>query len=74
MYLYLARKADFAKVPDPLLQRFGKPRLVIELQLDQHHNLARENIARVRQNLLFQGYHLQLPPQLTPIINHGEAI
>ncbi len=72
MYLYLASEAGFAAVPEALLQRFGKPRLVMQLQLAQHSNLARESIHTVRHNLQSQGYHLQLPPQLIPVMNYGE--
>jgi len=72
MYLYLASESGFAAVPVALLQRFGKPRLVMQLQLAQQGNLARESIHKVRHNLQSQGYHLQLPPQLIPVMNHGE--
>jgi len=74
MYLYLARENDFTAVPEALQQRFGEPRLVIQLSLAQRSSLARENLASVQRNLLARGYHLQLPPRLVPIINHGEAI
>jgi len=74
MYLYLALEEDFSAVPETLLQRFGKPRLVMPLRLERKYKLAREDIDLVRQNLHTQGYHLQMPPQLFPVMNHGESL
>ena len=71
MYLYLAEEDAFDKVPNELLQGFGEPILVIELELSAQRKLAREDVKRVMHNLRTRGYHLQMPPQLRPELYHG---
>jgi len=71
MYLYLAAEDAFDKVPAALLERFGEPILVIELELSMQRKLAREDVATVMTNLRDRGFHLQLPPQLEPALYHG---
>lgn len=71
MYLYLAGEDAFDRVPDTLLERFGQPVLVIELELSQERQLAREDVNTVMANLDDQGFHLQMPPQLSPEMYHG---
>lgn len=62
MYLYLAQRDGFSAVPAPLLERFGRPQFVMELELAPGRTLARENPEEVRRNLAERGYHLQMPP------------
>ena len=71
MYLYLAEEDAFDKIPDALLERFGEPILVIELELSPERKLAREDVNTVIANLRTQGFHLQLPPKLQPELYHG---
>ena len=71
MYLYLAEEDAFDKVPEALLERFGQPILVIELELSPERKLAREDVNTVIANLRSQGFHLQLPPSLQPELYHG---
>ena len=71
MYLYLSRQDDFDDVPEALLKRFGKPLFVMQLELTAERKLARENPQTVINNLVQQGFHLQIPPQLKPDIYHG---
>jgi uncharacterized protein YcgL (UPF0745 family) len=71
MYLYLAQEDDFDSLPEALLQQFGEPVLVIELELNPERRLARENVEIVMCNLRTKGYHLQMPPRLNPTLYHG---
>lgn len=71
MYLFLAEEEGFDRVPQALLERFGEPILVIELELNPQRRLAREDVVKVMSNLRAQGYHLQMPPQLQPDLYHG---
>ena len=71
MYLYLAEEDGFERVPQALLQRFGEPILVIELELSTRRRLAREDVNQVMADLRELGYHLQLPPSLQPGLYHG---
>lgn len=72
MYLYLSQQDGFDQLPTELRQRFGEPRLVLELDLDRRRQLAREDVARVISNLQQRGYHLQMPPRLDAALYHGE--
>jgi len=71
MYLYVARQDDFGDVPEILLQRFGKPVFVMELELSPGRKLAREKVETVLNNLAENGFHLQMPPELKPLLYHG---
>ena len=71
MYLYLSGEDAFDKVPQGLLDRFGEPILVIELELSPERQLAREDVNQVMANLDDQGFHLQMPPKLQPELYHG---
>ena len=61
VYLYLADKDDFSRVPEVLLTTFGQPIFSFSFDLISSRKLARENTTTVLQNLGEQGYHLQLP-------------
>lgn len=62
MYLYVDHQEDLDRIPDPLLQRFGKPKLAMTLALSLDNKLARADIAKVLEAIREQGYYLQLPP------------
>ncbi len=71
MYLYLAREDGFDDLPGALRELFGRPELVMQLPLDRHRRLAREDVEQVMANLRQQGYHLQLPPDIRPGLRDG---
>lgn len=62
-YLYIAVKDDFTQVPVTLLQIFGTPIHVMDLELDPTRKLAHENILEVMENLRERGWHLQMSDQ-----------
>ncbi|MCU7914638.1 MAG: YcgL domain-containing protein [Candidatus Thiodiazotropha sp. (ex Gloverina cf. vestifex)] len=64
MYLYLRAEDDFTCLPDALLSNFGEPVKVMELTLTTQRKLAREDVVKVMENLLAQGFHLQMPPKM----------
>ena len=72
MYLYLSERDNFDALPKVLMQHFGTPRLVMELTLNTHKKLAREDVYTVIDNLQVKGYHLQMPPKIDATINDGE--
>ena len=61
-YLYLAKRDDFAGLPEPLRTQLGSLQFVLEVNLVPERRLARENPAVVRANLASRGFHLQFPP------------
>jgi len=66
MYIYLAERDDFSKVPAAILNSLGNLSFAMELEIDEDRKLARENPKTVLHNLSEHGFHLQLPPE-TPI-------
>ncbi|ABM00135.1 YcgL domain-containing protein [Shewanella amazonensis] len=61
-YLFVPKRDDFSQVPEPLLQMFGTPLLVMLLPLDRKEKLGIADIDKVRSELAQKGYYLQLPP------------
>ncbi len=62
MYLYVLRADALKRVPEALLELFGKPKHAFDFVLTPERTLIREDITQVLHNLDTQGYHLQLPP------------
>jgi uncharacterized protein YcgL (UPF0745 family) len=61
-YIYLAEGHTLEDIPSELLDAFGAPEFVIDLDLSPERELATENVKQVMRNLSERGYHLQLPP------------
>ena len=75
MYIYLANKDDFSKVPEALLQRFGDPQFVMTIKLDKREKLARVDINVVRNAISDDGFFLQMPPNKNaPIIENSKTL
>ena len=70
MYLYVLKADGLNKVPEGLLPFFGTPQHSFDLVLTPERTLAREDIAKVLENLDTQGYHLQMPPAEEEYIEH----
>lgn len=68
-YLYIEKKDDFSRVPNELLEGFGKPLLAMVIALDNRERLASADIATVRRALAEQGYYLQVPPPIENLLN-----
>jgi len=62
-YVYCAEDFKLSQLPDELQNRLGICEAVMVLNLDERDKLGRENINKVRENLKYHGYHLQLPPK-----------
>jgi uncharacterized protein len=63
LYLYITQQDDFSKVPDALLEHFGKMEFVMDMELSPERKLAREDAGKVIDSLKDQGFFVQLPPQ-----------
>lgn len=61
MYLYVPKGEDLARVPDALLNRFGKPEQAMTLVLHAGRKLARVDVESVLAELEEQGFYLQMP-------------
>lgn len=68
IYLYIEKKDDFSKVPEPLLKQFGQPQLVMVINLGQRKQLAATDSATVCRSLVEAGYYLQVPPPVENLL------
>jgi uncharacterized protein len=64
-YLWLARRDDFACIPESLALMLGDLRLALEVELTGQRKLPQEDAEVVLEHLRTQGWHLQLPPKHT---------
>lgn len=62
MYLYVDAREDLARVPETLMERFGRPIEALSLMLTADRTLARADAGRVLECIESEGYYLQLPP------------
>lgn len=70
MYLYVDKREALSRVPEALLSAFGAPQHVFDMLLTAERKLAREDAAKVLENIERQGYHLQMPPPEEEYIEH----
>ncbi|CAG9001376.1 MAG: Protein YcgL [Candidatus Celerinatantimonas neptuna] len=61
-YLYITKRGDFSRVPEQLLLMFGERQLVMSLNLDENSKLAMVDAGHLKEQLIHQGFYLQLPP------------
>ena len=59
LYLYIDKKDDFSKVPDALINHFGKMEFVMDLELSPERKLAMEDAGKIIQNIMEQGFFVQ---------------
>ena len=62
-YIFLDQRDAFNKIPNQLLELFGKPKFVLEFDLTKDRKLALADAKQVLANVEEQGYYLQIPPQ-----------
>lgn len=62
MYLYVSKQDGLTRVPEQLLEKFGKPQHALTLVLTPDRKLARVRSEQVIEQLQEKGYYLQLPP------------
>ncbi len=61
-YLYVSRKDGLKKVPEVLLEQFGKPELAMTMIITPEKQLARFSGERILEQIATQGFCLQMPP------------
>jgi hypothetical protein len=63
MYLYVDKREQLERVPEPLLELFGKPVHVMDMPLKADRRLARvEDTQKLMDEVESKGYYLQMPP------------
>jgi uncharacterized protein len=66
LYVYLLKKDDFTRLPQPLRDSIGTPVFVMELELNPGRKLARADSAQVVKQLDECGFFIQMPPPKLP--------
>ena len=62
MYLYVLKQEQLRKVPETLMQVFGKEEHVMDMLLTSERQLARADTKQVISHLETNGFYLQMPP------------
>jgi len=62
MYIYTDKRDGLNKVPEQLLEMFGKPVHAMDMPLTADRKLARVETDKVLEALDDKGYFLQMPP------------
>lgn len=62
MYLYVSKSEGMARVPQALLELFGRPQHLATLLLTPEKRLARAEVQKVLHYINERGYYLQMPP------------
>lgn len=65
-YLYVSRKDGLERVPELLLEHFGKPELAMTIIITPDKKMARVEAPKVLDALAEQGFYLQMPPAKEP--------
>jgi hypothetical protein len=60
--LYVSLQDDLKRVPEVLLETFGRPELVTKLIITEDRKLARAEASKVLAAIAEKGFYLQLPP------------
>ena len=61
-FLFIEKRDDFSKVPEPLMAMFGQPQYVMIINLAKRTQLGVADLDILKQSLSDQGYYLQIPP------------
>lgn len=67
-YLFVEKRDDFSKVPEPLLTMFGQPQYVMLINLAKRSHLGGADLSLVEKALTDVGFYLQLPPPTTNLL------
>lgn len=63
LYLYVDRQEDLKRVPDALLEQFGKPQVAMEILVDESKQLAQLDGDKLLKEIADKGFYLQMPPK-----------
>ncbi len=75
-YIFVREEADLDDLPAELARVLGQMEKVMPLTLTPQRKLARSDAREVMQNIIEQGFHLQMPenPQLQAIPEYRETL
>lgn len=62
MYLYVDKREQLERVPEALLEMFGRAEHVMDMPITPTRKLARVDVGKVLEGIDEKGYYLQMPP------------
>jgi len=65
-YLYVSRKDGLERVPEALLEQFGRTEVAMTMILTPDRSLARVDATKVLDEIDEKGFYLQMPPPKDP--------
>ena len=71
LYVYVGAPDEgdaLAALPPPVLRQLGRPALAMTIELDEHRRLGQEDVREVLANLAGQGFHVQMPRDIEPLV------
>jgi hypothetical protein len=71
MYLYVDAREGLERVPEALLERFGRPLEALSLLLTPDRRLARADAVKVLAQIEETGFYLQMPPPDQSLLADG---
>lgn len=72
-YLYLPKRDDFSRVPEPLMTSFGKATLVMMMQFKDDTKMAIADPEKVKSEIKEKGFYLQIPPPKENLLDSFKA-
>jgi len=73
-FLYVEKADDFSKVPEELRKLIGTPKLFMTLDLDGRKKLGVAELEKVKNELLENGFYLQLPPPVKNLLDEHKEL
>ena len=62
MYLYVNKSDLLKRVPDALIDMFGKPAHLMDMPIKPGRKLARVDVEKMLEGIKDKGFYLQMPP------------
>jgi uncharacterized protein YcgL (UPF0745 family) len=72
-YIYVPKKDDFSAIPEPLLERFGAKKLVMQIPLPSTKKLVGVEESKLLAAFEEHGFYLQLPPSTPSLLAQHRA-
>lgn len=69
LYVYMAEKDRLEILPAPLRTKMGECELALTFELSGDRKLGSEDPAQVLSNLTAHGYHVQMPRDISSILD-----
>jgi len=73
LYVYLRDEDGLERLPAPVRKQLGDAEFAMSVDLAKRASLGHEDIAAVRHNLSTQGFHVQMPKNIEPLLQRAAS-